>query len=234
MLKSVFLSCLFLFLYSFSSAQEISHFAVGGNLLSYKSTGYSVDLSLAENAIITLNNEEAQVTQGYLQPSDIRSANISYLTNEICLGDTVILSAQNGLFYEWRSIEELNNVISTDSFVVVSPTKTTTFELLFNKHYTKTETVKIKPIQACPLRLNIYELVSPNDDEDNSYFIIENIDLVARHEVFVFDKWGKQVFFSNQYANNWTAEELTDGIYIYLIKDQDRDITYKGKLLIKR
>ncbi len=61
--------------------------------------------------------------------------------------------------------------------------------------------------------IEIPEIITPNNDGYNDTWIIKNIDLFPNAEVFVFSRWGKQVFNTkNIPANAW-------------------DGTFKGKLL---
>ena len=58
--------------------------------------------------------------------------------------------------------------------------------------------------------------ISPNNgDEDNQFFILDSILLGS--EFSVYNRWGKKVYQSLQYQNDWNGEDLPSGIYFYTI-----------------
>ncbi len=84
--------------------------------------------------------------------------------------------------------------------------------------------------------LNIPNAISPNGDNVNDKWIIENINLYKENEVKVFNQWNSEVFSQKTYANNWDGAGLPDGTYYYIIKygDKAERPTDKGFLLIVR
>jgi gliding motility-associated-like protein len=60
-------------------------------------------------------------------------------------------------------------------------------------------------------------IITPNDDEFNQYFIIDP--LMLGSTISVFNRWGKQVFVSSNYQNNWDGKDLPTGVYYYLISN---------------
>jgi gliding motility-associated-like protein len=71
--------------------------------------------------------------------------------------------------------------------------------------------------------LVFYQGFSPNNDDTNDKFIIENADQYPDNELFVYNRWGSQVFYAKNYRNNWDAnwnsEPLPDGTYYYIFMD---------------
>ena len=64
-------------------------------------------------------------------------------------------------------------------------------------------------------RLKLTNLFSPNNDGVNDTWIIEN--LPAGSKVSVRSRWGREVFSASPYANDWTGDDLPDGVYLYVI-----------------
>ncbi|HCM77604.1 MAG TPA: hypothetical protein DIS90_14580, partial [Cytophagales bacterium] len=87
---------------------------------------------------------------------------------------------------------------------------------------------------------------SPNDDGINDYFAmelknsiteqIENIlpldNCISQFQAIrIYNRWGKEVFKSNDRNFRWYAKGEAAGVYYYLIEYSDRE--YKGPLSIK-
>ena len=71
--------------------------------------------------------------------------------------------------------------------------------------------------------LKIYQAFSPNGDSFNEYFIIEGIDCYPENEIKVFNRWGKLVFETTNYSNDWNGiannnEKLPVGVYFYYLR----------------
>lgn len=71
--------------------------------------------------------------------------------------------------------------------------------------------------------LFIPNIITPNNDGYNQHFIIGNREsgeqlLGAKLEIF--NRWGKKVYSTRAYENNWSGEGLQAGIYYYLIHSE--------------
>lgn len=83
--------------------------------------------------------------------------------------------------------------------------------------------------------LQIYNYISPNGDNSNETWWIENIDndVFAVNEVKIFNRWGGLVWSTNDYNNAdkvWTGkssagENLPDGTYYYSLELNDRNLS---------
>jgi len=87
-------------------------------------------------------------------------------------------------------------------------------------------------IVNCPdtLQIKIPNLFTPNNDGYNDTFVIEN--LTGGCELIVFNRWGKKIYHSETYANNWNGDLVSDGIYFFHLK-MNSQLT-KGWLEIRR
>ena len=70
--------------------------------------------------------------------------------------------------------------------------------------------------------LEIPTIITPNNDGYNDTWIIKNIDLFPDAEVFVFNRWGEQVFHTkNLLANPWDGtsdgKQLPTDSYHYVL-----------------
>ena len=74
---------------------------------------------------------------------------------------------------------------------------------------------------------------TPNDDAYNQYFKITNITLYKNSRLLIVDRWGKTVFESNGYQNDWNGGEVSSGIYYYILNLNRNDLDpLKGSLSI--
>jgi gliding motility-associated-like protein len=79
----------------------------------------------------------------------------------------------------------------------------------------------------------IPNIITPNGDGENDSFKILGLNTKANNRLFIFDRWGKLIYSSNAYNNDWKAEQLKDGVYYYTLKlDGERE--FKGSLTLVR
>lgn len=90
--------------------------------------------------------------------------------------------------------------------------------------------------------INIYNLVSPNDDGINDTFTIEGIE-AFNNELTIFNRWGSVVYKIDNYQNNWGGianvkhviqrnKKVPVGTYYYILKLKDSNKTSTGWLYI--
>lgn len=86
------------------------------------------------------------------------------------------------------------------------------------------------PTDTFVVKFFIPNIITPNDDDKNETFIIRGI--TDRYELFIYNRWGKQVYESLDYQNDWKGEGLADGTYYYIVKQGYQE--YKGWVELKR
>lgn len=90
--------------------------------------------------------------------------------------------------------------------------------------------------------LKISQAITPNGDGINDTWFIDNIEDNPNTTIRVFNRWGAEVFFSNNYKNDWdghfknSKNDLpASGAYYYQIDlDSDRTIDNQGWLYITK
>ncbi|MCB2377345.1 gliding motility-associated C-terminal domain-containing protein [Hymenobacter sp. BT635] len=65
--------------------------------------------------------------------------------------------------------------------------------------------------------LVFYNVITPNNDGINDAFFIRNIGLYSDYTMTFFNRWGKEVYKTGRYANDWKAEQQPAGVYYYLL-----------------
>lgn len=91
------------------------------------------------------------------------------------------------------------------------------------------DTARLVVTYAMPLRYP--NGFSPNGDGKNDRLVIEG--LPRENKITVVDSRGKKVFEANNYRNDWRAEGVDDGYYVYIFKGRGTK-TVKETLAIKR
>jgi hypothetical protein len=74
--------------------------------------------------------------------------------------------------------------------------------------------------------------ISPNNDSKNDYFIVP--DLYLGSELMVLNRYGKQVYHSLDYQNDFQGNNLSAGVYFFLIQNECLETPYMGTLSILR
>ncbi len=84
--------------------------------------------------------------------------------------------------------------------------------------------------------LFIPNVITPNGDGKNDYFVIVGAEAFDKIEVDFVNRWGNQVYVNRNYKNNWKGENLNEGTYYYtmkLIKGNETTVL-KGWVLLKQ
>ncbi len=86
-------------------------------------------------------------------------------------------------------------------------------------------------------KLLVFNAFSPNGDDANETFFIENIEKYPASEVMVFNRWGNLVLdkinYQNDWAGEWQGKMLPDAVYFYHILD-GKGAVLEGVLVLKR
>lgn len=90
---------------------------------------------------------------------------------------------------------------------------------------------------GCVSSLVINDLLTPNGDGKNDQWIIHEPSYIIGCQVMVYNRWGQEVFRTENYDNTWEGtyqgQPLPDGAYYYVIIC-DGEVKYKGDLSILR
>jgi gliding motility-associated-like protein len=78
------------------------------------------------------------------------------------------------------------------------------------------ESIRILFLQDA--KLQIPNLVTLNGDGSNEQFYIPQLPYYPNNELFIFNRWGKEVFRAIPYRNNWPPADLIPGTYFYRLK----------------
>ncbi|MFM7467213.1 MAG: gliding motility-associated C-terminal domain-containing protein [Crocinitomicaceae bacterium] len=180
----------------------------------------------------TLNNCTSDTLQHnvYIIPNPV--ADISISPNP-CIVETpfTLLSNSTAVLgpiasQDW-SLE--NNFISSD----------TSYSSILNIPGNYTICIRIADLFGCsdtlcevlniiPAEIENLNAITPNGDNVNDVLSFEYLDSYDENELFIFNRWGNLVYSANPYLNDWSGDELKDGVYYYILKIKDTDKTYSS------
>jgi gliding motility-associated-like protein len=78
-----------------------------------------------------------------------------------------------------------------------------------------------EPAGGC--EIFIPNIFTPNADGSNDTFFIRH--LPANSSVFITNRWGKEVYSSSDYQNDWTADNISDGVYYFKVVAEGKAYT---------
>lgn len=84
----------------------------------------------------------------------------------------------------------------------------------------------------------IPNIFTPNGDGKNDLFVIKGLASYPGSQLLVFNRWGNEVYQSDDYQNNWDGGGLAEGTYYYVLNRREpgtNAITpFKGWIFLKR
>ena len=88
------------------------------------------------------------------------------------------------------------------------------------------ETDSVLLTVSCELQLYIPNSFTPNSDDRNESFVLQANNLID-FEITIFNRWGKQLFYSNNIADSWDGKfkgkVVPAGNYSYVVKAYGND-----------
>lgn len=90
-----------------------------------------------------------------------------------------------------------------------------------------------------PTDCDIHNIITPNGDGFNDYFLVPCLDDYPEHTLSIFNRWGGLVYSTDNYQQDWNGTyngtPLTHGTYFYLIQIKGlNEQTLSGYLHIQR
>lgn len=170
-------------------------------------------------------NSNEKVHQSIL----VRYIPVPVLNNEYyfnaCVGETVNINVKQGVDayrYNWPELNT-NKAVAN----ITEPGKYKV-EIRGCRTYLDSFVVIYKHCD-----LSIPAIISPNDDGLNDVFLVDNLDHYKGTAIEIYNSRQKLVYQSDDYQNDWTAENLPDGAYFYLLKFVD-GISQEGIVNVRR
>ncbi|NNC84782.1 MAG: gliding motility-associated C-terminal domain-containing protein, partial [Bacteroidia bacterium] len=86
---------------------------------------------------------------------------------------------------------------------------------------------------SCDFDIIIPNVITPNDDMYNEAFVIQYLERHPNSSLEIRNRWGKVVYESGDYKNDWDGEDHADGVYFYELNLQNGE-NFSGTLTIIR
>ncbi len=160
---------------------------------------------------------------------------VSICANTELVLNTLTTGGKPPYLYNWTILPDINSISTSYLLNTTAPATEGTYSVMFvstdSCGFTDFDTQVINVLPPCDII--IPNIITPNGDGANDYFVIKNIEYHSNSALTIFDRWGKKVFVSSNYSNEWKGNGLNDGTYFYVVDVPD-DKTYNGFVQILR
>ncbi len=198
-------------------------------------TARTITVTRTGNYSVTITSGALCNGEGEIEVAIFSEASVTISPDTtVSLGFSTTLQATGGIAYEWSPAESLNNPNSATP--VATPMQQTTYSVTVTVADGCVTTREVTVSVTEDFRVDVPNLFTPNGDGINDTWVISNI-FTYNAEVFVFNRWGTEVFSTTNYQNDWngtntSGDQLADGTYYYVVKVGDK--VYKGAITILR
>jgi gliding motility-associated-like protein len=72
-------------------------------------------------------------------------------------------------------------------------------------------------VQPEPPTITIPNVFTPNEDNRNDFFVIDNLLLYDFRSLIIKNRWGKTVYQTLNYNNDWDGSDVPDGVYFGIV-----------------
>ncbi|MBU1718870.1 MAG: gliding motility-associated C-terminal domain-containing protein, partial [Bacteroidetes bacterium] len=79
--------------------------------------------------------------------------------------------------------------------------------------------------------LQIPNVVTNNGDGINDKFHVLNLEDIQGANIAIYNRWGRKVFESSDFRGEWDPENLSDGVYYYILNVQEEE-SYTGTITL--
>ncbi|HEX4850125.1 MAG TPA: gliding motility-associated C-terminal domain-containing protein, partial [Puia sp.] len=144
----------------------------------------------------------------------------------------------NIVTYQWNPATGLNNPSIKDP--IASPTSTTlyTLKVTDDNQCDAMGSIKVTVSGGTTGKISVPNAFSPNGDGTNDTWVIGNISAFPGATVDVFNRYGQQVFHSENYSKAWdgtyNGKLLPMGTYYYIIDLKNNEKKIAGSITLFR
>lgn len=134
-------------------------------------------------------------------------------------------------WYFGDSLSPNNTSTETNPYHSFSSEGTYYVMLVVVNEYGCTDTL-IKPVVVIDDILTVPNVITPNGDGFNDYFVIKNIDKYPHSELYIYNRWGKLIYFASPYKNDWDGKEAGAGTYYFVLYPHRYEKKFEGTITI--
>nr|WKN34315.1 PKD domain-containing protein [Tunicatimonas sp. TK19036] len=172
---------------------------------------------------------------------NLLSVTIGSESEEICSGESATLTAtveggEAPFTYEWTcDLADCAIISENEEVAVVSPEESSNYQVTITDA-NGMQTSNMININVAICNLVIPSGFTPNGDNINDTWQLQNIGTFENRTVEVYDRYGHRVFYSDNYTSPWNGEykgkKLPTGTYYYRIELDGGAQSYQGKVTI--
>ena len=150
--------------------------------------------------------------------------------------DTIQLNGSPGANVYWSPSLNMSDPTLNDPLVWPTVTTTYVYEVTTAEGCVNWSDVIVTVNPFIEATVNIRNVVTPNGDGFNDFWMITGIEDFPETEVHVFNIYGQEVYQSVDYQNDWggtfKGNKLPNGTYHYVVKLKDAEDVIKGNLML--
>jgi gliding motility-associated-like protein len=115
---------------------------------------------------------------------------------------------------------------------IIRPTSSGTFHVVVTNTCGEATSQPMPYVPTTLADIFMPNIITPNYDDLNEFFIVD--EKFETPALLVFNRWGKEVYASRSYTNNWNGEDLAPGVYFYQLQTKCFATAITGTLTITK
>ncbi len=160
-----------------------------------------------------------QSAETFIKVNALPDVSISGTETTILEGQTLELTANGGYTYGWIGDDILSP--TNQKSITIRPKQTMTYRVLVTNEEGCSRSADItinvrKPVKPVP-----NNVITPNGDGKNDFWVIAHIEDFPNNNVKIFDRAGRLIYSKNGYRNEWDGyldgKVLNEDGYIYVL-----------------
>ncbi|MDR0789503.1 MAG: gliding motility-associated C-terminal domain-containing protein [Bacteroidales bacterium] len=155
--------------------------------------------------------------------------------------DQIVTSNNSNITIEFDQPQKSNTTAALQNYepnIKKASAKEDVSEVTAANNPVQTPTNRGKQAEKVTLssKLHIPNIITPNDDGINDYFVIGDLSLYPDNVLVIWNRSGKQIFSASHYQNDWNAQNLPAGMYMYklLLRTEDESEIKQGIIEVMR
>ncbi|MFZ9581409.1 MAG: gliding motility-associated C-terminal domain-containing protein [Crocinitomicaceae bacterium] len=84
------------------------------------------------------------------------------------------------------------------------------------------------PLIVVPAEIQTPNIITPNGDGKNETLAFQYLEFYPANELKILNRWGTLIYEQSGYANTWSGDGFTDGVYFFVLTLKEKNQTYSG------
>ena len=147
----------------------------------------------------------------------------------LCPQEKVTFLVDGDVDYRWWLASNPDKIISEEKTLTLTIDQEDTLFVEGSRGIKDTLQLSLASFDFCDKTITIFDFITPNNDGLNDFFEVENLEKYISNELWIFNRWGQQIYYQENYANDWQTG--IKGTYFYLLKIKEKE--YEGSIMVK-